>query len=44
MEEARCLPAEVPRIDRALRLLPPPEPECYVEDYPEYPEDEQYYP
>jgi hypothetical protein len=39
LEEARCVPAEVARVDRALRLLPPPEPECYPEEYPEYEED-----
>lgn len=39
LEEARCLPAQVARVDRALRLLPPPLPECYEEEYPMYEEE-----
>jgi hypothetical protein len=39
LEEAGCLPAQVARVDRALRLLPPPEPYCYEEEYPVYEEE-----
>lgn len=42
LEERRCMTSEVPRIDRALREMPPPEhegpvPEEYEEEYCPYP-------